>query len=269
MGEENTMPNFLKGLLALGGIIVIGVFLLMYFLAPPDGAANYARMQWLSQHGDFYGGFVSPLLTFLTFVGVIFTINLQLSEQSYNKKNNDAQSTFLHKQSFEQAFFQMLTIHASIISDLHWSSSGSRFDGRSSFRAYRDELFRMNSVQRQGIPELQNLSEGYRVFWNEHRQSLGHYFRYLYNLIRFVDTTENIDKQRYIRILRAQLSDYELVIIFYNCLTVTGENLRTYVEKYALLNNLAPELLQSQTHIGYLSTGAFNANNEAKEAHVE
>ena len=258
------MRKLLIALLTLGLAIVIGVGVSMYLLAPPDLAASYPRMQWLSQHGDFYGGFAGPLLTFLTFVGLLFTINLQLEESAESKKRNETQERSIHKQNFEMTFFQMLDIHTSIIADLHWKDAAGRvLNGRSCFEGYRDELFRLNSNNPQALPERQHLVYIYTIFWNTYRQALGHYFRYLYNLIRFVDSTDDIDKQRYIRIVRAQISDYELVIIFYNCLTARGEKLKGYVEKYTLLDNLAPELLLSQTQIGYLALSAYKASTDA------
>ncbi|MCB0738292.1 MAG: hypothetical protein KDC92_12315 [Bacteroidetes bacterium] len=37
---------------------------------------------------------------------------------------------------------------------------------------------------------------------------------------------------------RAQLSDYELLILFYNCLCEYGGKFKPYVERYALLKSL-------------------------------
>ncbi len=48
-----------------------------------------------------------------------------------------------------------------------------------------------------------------------------HYFRNLYHVYRFLDETENltkVEKKRYSRIIRAQLSNEELLATLYNCL---------------------------------------------------
>lgn len=59
--------------------------------------------------------------------------------------------------------------------------------------------------------------------------NLGHYFRHLYRTVRFVDDhplfEEDKDmekRKKYIKILRAQLSDYELAVFFLNSLTKMG-----------------------------------------------
>lgn len=72
---------------------------------------------------------------------------------------------------------------------------------------------------------------------------LDHYFRHLYRIVKFVDDAEIIKsktkKYEYICILRAQLSDYELGFLFYNCLSDNGrEKFKPLIEKYALFNNL-------------------------------
>lgn len=51
-------------------------------------------------------------------------------------------------------------------------------------------------------------------------------------------------KYEYVAILRSTLSRYELVWLFYNCLSEYGKDkFKPLVEKYALLKNLRLELL--------------------------
>lgn len=90
---------------------------------------------------------------------------------------------------------------------------------------------------------------GYENIDNLH--FLDHYFRYLYRIIKFVDEaqfleskTKYIDQRyKYLCILRATLSPYELVFLFYNGLSYNGnKDFKPLIEKYSLLNNLRPEL---------------------------
>jgi hypothetical protein len=73
--------------------------------------------------------------------------------------------------------------------------------------------------------------------------TLDHYFRYLYRILKHIDESdllnklENPKKEReyYAHVLRAQLSNYELLMLFYNGLI--GENPQTIkklIEKYAI-----------------------------------
>lgn len=54
---------------------------------------------------------------------------------------------------------------------------------------------------------------------------LGHYYRHIYQTVCFVDSQENLTddvKYSYVKMLRAQLSDYEQVLFYYNAMSSMG-----------------------------------------------
>ena len=79
-----------------------------------------------------------------------------------------------------------------------------------------------------------------------------HYFRHLYRIFKYVDTSDLIpddERYEYACIVRSQLSDYELVMLFYNCLTSNGRaKFKPLIEKYVIFNNLREELLANAEH---------------------
>lgn len=88
---------------------------------------------------------------------------------------------------------------------------------------------------------------------------LDHYFRYLYRIMRFVDEADFLDsstkditkRYEYMGILRATLSPYELVFLFYNDLSKYGnEKVKPLIEKYSILKSLRKELL-ANTQMDY------------------
>lgn len=89
-----------------------------------------------------------------------------------------------------------------------------------------------------------------------------HYFRHLYRIFKYVDSTELIeDNERYdyACIVRSQLSDYELVMLFYNCLTANGRaKFKPLIEKYSIFNNLREELLAKREHKKEYSEKAYD-----------
>lgn len=83
---------------------------------------------------------------------------------------------------------------------------------------------------------------------------LRNYFRYTYNIIRFAEelfgvdpTLSGADQRRngsypYVRLLRAQLSDDELLLIALNALhDADGKDFYDLIHRYGFLNNMAPE----------------------------
>jgi hypothetical protein len=63
------------------------------------------------------------------------------------------------------------------------------------------------------------------------------------------ESTEINDKIKYTRLIRAQLSSHELVIIFYSCLSTKGrEKFKPLIEKYKLFDDFPDNLLIAIEH---------------------
>jgi hypothetical protein len=91
--------------------------------------------------------------------------------------------------------------------------------------------------------------EAYASFFKTHQASLGHYFRNLYHLVKFIDRSkvDSRDKVFYTHLVRAQLSSREHLLLFYNCNSSLGrKKFYPLVEKYALLENMAQDELASR-----------------------
>ena len=92
------------------------------------------------------------------------------------------------------------------------------------------------------------MNNGYSVL-------LGHYFRSLFQIIKYVDSfsyggIENVlelseleFKYKYIKILRSNLTNNEQILLFYNCLTPFGKewkdrNEKSFFDKYKIIKNI-------------------------------
>ncbi|NLU37727.1 MAG: hypothetical protein GXX78_02405 [Bacteroidales bacterium] len=97
--------------------------------------------------------------------------------------------------------------------------------------------------------------------YNNQESRLGHYFRTLYNIIKYIDTTNGIDRQFYVNIVRSQLCVDELIILFYNCLSCFGnEKFKPLVEKYGILEGLSDVYLLKPSHKALYNNTAFQEN---------
>ena len=88
---------------------------------------------------------------------------------------------------------------------------------------------------------------------------VGHYFRNLYNFVKFVDQESDFpkdhkDKKFYTNLIRAQLSSDELGLLFYNCLSNRGAKFKVLVEKYALLEDMDFKKLVQELGEDYIVT---------------
>lgn len=108
----------------------------------------------------------------------------------------------------------------------------------------------------------QIVSEEYKNFFHKFQYNLGHYFRNLYHIYKYIYITKLIsedDKQFYANIVRAQLSTDELVLIFYNSLTPVNyfsdtpnlgfPNFKYLIDKFDILQNMNKRLLLDKRHI--------------------
>ena len=100
----------------------------------------------------------------------------------------------------------------------------------------------------------------YYKYYGGHQFRLGQYFRHLFQSISFVDNrTEMLkgDRESYVKIIRAQLSDYELVLFFINSLSFLGSEWeiglnsfkrpgntpRKFITTYHLIKNIPDSFL--------------------------
>lgn len=218
--------------------------------------------------GDFFGGVLNPTLTFLTFMGLLITIVIQQTElrdsRSELKRSADAlaeQVRNLNKQSFESTFFKMLDTHSGIVESVDLSdANGNITKGRDCFTIFYkrlDKKYKTRMLLVAKDTNFQILESAYKEFWLEHQHELGHYFRFLYNIVRFIKETD-YQSGLYIRLIRAQLSDQELLLIFYNCIASNhGERFKPLVEEFALLDNMPTLRVLSNEHLALIDRAAF------------
>ncbi|WP_412495458.1 putative phage abortive infection protein [Vibrio cyclitrophicus] len=96
-----------------------------------------------------------------------------------------------------------------------------------------------DTLIRQLTPEerVEIVGSIYNDFYHEHGHRLGHYFRNLYYTLEVADSSNS--HEVYAKILRAQLSRYELNLLFYNSFSEYGSaKFNRLLVKYSLLNGL-------------------------------
>lgn len=269
--NENSKSNLFHLFLIAGAfciVIVATAFAIVHYKAETSG----------STFGDFIGGTLNPVLTFLTFMALLITIVLQQKELAETRNELAAsaraledQHQSLDRQNFETTFFQMLTLHNTIVNsiDLEWSKRNpSSYDvasGDVNRRVFGRDCFKQffvnykNNYNDCAAPtDRERLQQAYSVFREWRQQDLAHYYRYLYNVLRFVHDYKNInDKLKYVKLLRAQLSDYELLMLFYTAINKNGLNYWIYIHDYELFDNLPPSMLIKPEHKDLYSEKSF------------
>ncbi|HQY44224.1 MAG TPA: putative phage abortive infection protein [Paracoccaceae bacterium] len=224
-------------------IVAMLVFLVMY--------VNYVIMSGENEttrgtFGDMFG-FSNALFSGLAFAGIFYAFWLQRSEIRISKDELERTKILIEKQqeqinrqiedgkilSFEQSFFKQIELLNTIISGIesHSYNQAIGIDRRTIGRDVISFLV---------IRLTENLRPDYEGFYERNGNKIGHYYRVMYNILSFIDRSCPSDKPFYSRIVRAQLSNSEVQILFHNCLSKYGEKMKPLVEKYSMLKHFSP-----------------------------
>jgi hypothetical protein len=188
--------------------------------------------------GDMFGA-VNALYSGLAFSGVVYAILLQREEISMAKEELNRSKAIIERQqlqideqraddrqkSFEDTFFRLLTLHNQVVDSMDYKEFENASEGRDVFLALRKNLLYSND---------------YSDFYQHYGFRLGHYFRLLYNILDYIKKSEPKNINLYAKLVRAQLSDAEVQILFYNSLSKEGAKMKPLVEYFSMLKHFSP-----------------------------
>jgi Putative phage abortive infection protein len=225
--------------------------------------------------GDMFGA-SNSLFSGMALAGVIYAILLQRNEMSiarrelhYTKSIFDEQSLQLsaqnkstQKQNFESTFFQLLRMFTDLTEHLDVGIPPDQvYRGKDVFVLLQQKMARaLKTIRQEGTAEPTFLQVYSRVYY-AHENDLGHYFRSLYTILKFVEQSDAENKKFYANILRAQLSNSELELLLYNGLSPHGsEKLKPLLEKYEFFDNLPAANVGFKDALTKYELSAFGSN---------
>lgn len=227
------------------------------------------------QIGDTIGGIMGP---FIAMIAAYLTFIAFWAQYYANKQQRDD----IAIERFNQTFFSLMNMHERITNSLEFTilrkdDNPISHKGRELFSYAFENKAAVNQVEENKYKEKSMRTLLQENDWKSYESYqlptyFDHYFRNMYRIIKYVDETkvfDNMDnpldkKYEYVAILRSTLSRYELVWLFYNCLSEYGQDkFKPLVEKYALFKNLRLELLINKGDIKEYNQTAFglDANN--------
>lgn len=189
--------------------------------------------------GDTFGGTLGPMIAllaaFLTFLA--FWIQYRA---------NRIQENYIKQQRFEDTFFRLLDHYKKNLDsmDIRDVNEDTRImaTGCECFKSMYVEMKRF--IGENTKPE--NIAHYYDFLQDYYKHDLHHYFRFLYHILKFIKQSEisENEKLKYSSILRATMSAYELVFIFYNCLHENGRSrFKQLIEEFSFLKNIDNNLI--------------------------
>lgn len=293
--EEWISKNILKILIfmvvlaAIGGVIVISFYWAFF-----NGSIEADNGKW-GTFGDYFGGTLNPILSFLALIAVLLTIVLQNKELKITRKEMAESGLALQFESFEKNFFEMLRLHVFIVDDLtleveivevtsgptfepgHSTTKPSQIKGRACFKYLRDELQVFYDAEILGkkitpIEHSQYIKLSYTQFAEKYEHKIGHYFRFLYRVFKHINESKLDEKQKkhYSGITRALLSSNELALLFYDCFYVHGGKFAELVIKFHVFENMEfDKLLDRKNHMPLFNKNAYGEDGLPPDANLQ
>jgi uncharacterized membrane protein len=233
------------------------------------GEKTSQAMEYRGVVGDTFGA-VNALFTGLAIIAVVVDICYQRQQVADQRQEKSDRDTSDHLEAVERRFFQLLGSWQAAVGSLRTTYPLSpinteHYEGREVLARLKDDLIqKLNRAPPIAVGNRVLVGERYESFYNEECDLLGHYFRLLYHLLKFIAESGIPPQEQifYTRIIRAHLSNSELVLIFYNGISKHGvEKLFPLVDKYDLLQNINREKLRSPEDVKFYQSLSNQSRN--------
>jgi len=227
-------------------------------------ALVFVGVRWIDlssvKYGNAFTG-VAALFSALAFAVFLIALWLQKEELALQRKELEqtraelkgqkeqleAQNRTLTQQRFENTFFQLLSLYEKTAQTMPPHIAMGRLSFQQHFQSlggpYTDTLKRGNIADGERLIETV-YGEVAKNFPHE----LAGYFNSVNQLLKLVETSSVEDQSFYAEILRAQLSKYELLLLFYHCLIPENKKFKSRIEKFAVFRYLHQHELLDRKH---------------------
>lgn len=184
--------------------------------------------------GDSFGP-LGAFMAAIAAIGAWQTVLDQRKTLEITRSQETSLAAEVAKRDFESTFFNLMRTFERIVAQIDVGTVFSRKTGKDSFRLFAKQVRKGKQINDY------NFSNSYSFVFIRHESDLAHYFRTLFNIVKFVDQSKSIDRYLYLKLLRATLSEQELVLLALNGLYHDEGRLqfKPLIEKYALLNNIS------------------------------
>lgn len=209
----------------------------------PDYVAD---AEILGNFGDFMAGTIGCVIAVVSMYLLFRTLK---SQRAATISNNQLMTV----QRFNDLFFRLIDLYRQLSYDLVVSPTQKiSVDERRAIivktecrdKDYFDTWRNVIGIGTQNNPTFNGINQQtlkyYHVFYNQNKNKLGAYFRTLYRILELINDSEisDNDKRNYSKILRAQLCESELFMLYYNSQTELGIKLGKFLWKYHILKHL-------------------------------
>lgn len=241
-------------LLAIFAVAFLIAVYAMYILFVGSHISSLGN-DW-ADFGSYYGGVAGVFISCLGFI--VLLANLFRQEVQIRKISSDQSNAHA-----ESVVIKLLDVLSNHVDGMEYRANGELRRGRAVFRyLYRNLARDFKQLVDGGsdVDSVETIEKAYLRFYRSKGSLVGHYFRTMYNIVKIVDRSclDQESKEDVLSWLTCRLSRFELVLLFYNCLSSLGRNkFKPLIEKYHLLEHLEDRYIGSYAHLNMYSSSAF------------
>lgn len=268
--------------LLVGGVAAFSIGCVLYFLGVGrESILSQKGSDW-SDFGQFIGGFSGSLISLCALAAVAYNLVLQAEELEETQKQMRAQAAAMAQQAFDSVFFQLLTRFSAVRDSVSYKSVSRRASlddpstitidtGLEAFRCIYSDLAKEFQRGPGDLDRLTYLQRGFEALYEAHESLLGPYFRTLYHVFKFIDRNSSLTEEQkadYANMARAQLSNIELCVLFYDGLTTLAAEFMPLIVRYGILKHVNPETLldpQDRIDLSLYRPEAFLSTDERRK----
>lgn len=191
------------------------------------------------QFGDFIGGIVGTLISYISVRLLIKTLREQIKSNQQQEKSNEQNAKVYKLQQFNEMFKLLFNQYQDIISNYRYNNELIGREALSSIA--KDVMQHGKNIKGNNYLERETEALGiYDSFYVNYHEIAPVHFRIIYRIFQLIDESELNDTQRrdVAKIMRCQLSAEELFLLRYNCNSSYGVKMRLYLNRYNLQKHL-------------------------------
>ncbi len=253
------------------GLICLYLLILVFMIFP---ISQYS-IEKAGQLGDSFG-ILNSLFSGLAFIALVITIYLQQQDMRDSKEETI-------KQNFEATFFNLINIHNDLVNsfrDFYIAEDNKKhfMYGGEALSFFLDKFkkggFSCFYTLDENLSEDENMENAYKyrnidqdtLRINLQIKSGGKNLKFIenvYSILNLIDRAnflDDKDRKFYLETLHAQISDEEVILIFYYTHGIK-DDMKLLIEKYHFFENIDVQLLHNwEKEILLYKKEAFNKN---------
>lgn len=237
-GEKKLSTRFFWWMFCISlGLIVISSLLFFWRQGRWFIFSSSVNVDLLAAWGSFIGGILGTLVAAISIYMVVMTLHAQVDANANMEDTNKEMLELNRQQIFDNKFQVLYAQYQEAVAGYGKEGNGGKRDLEVSAASFLSQSFDNHLVYSLRVQAAVKMFE---EFYARNRMCCSVHFRVLYQLARLIDQgdIEDDDRVIYAKSVRGQLTDGEMALLRYNCLSANGKAMQLYVNHFNLLKHV-------------------------------